>query len=87
MKAKAIRTQGFPAEDQLDEVCYWYNPTVGSWFIYLPRCGAGRLSEHKVTINQTETITVEPSILMRGHDHGQNIERHGWLRDGWWEEG
>lgn len=66
-------------------VCYWWNASLGEWFIYLPKAGAGRLSQHKVTEHEDGTITVEPSILMHGHNDGTPNSRHGYLRRGVWE--
>lgn len=61
-------------------ICYWFNSSVTEWFIYLPKAGAGRLSQHKVTEHEDGTITVEPSILMHGHPN----RRHGFLTRGVW---
>ena len=72
----------------LDEtkICYWKNNELDCWFIYLPGCGAGRLSEHKIEEHEDGTITVSPSILMRGHNNGNPTERHEHLVHGTWTE-
>ena len=69
-------------------VCYWHekNENEDAWYIYLPKCGAGSLRNHTVAENPDGTITVSPSILIRGHDKGVPMQRHGYLRNGIWEE-
>lgn len=72
---------------QLDDgsVCYWKDAD-GVWWIYLPYCGAGRLSKHTVEEHEDGTVTVTPSILMTGHRNGEQTQRHGFLTKGVWHE-
>jgi hypothetical protein len=69
---------------ELDDsrMCYWKDEN-GLWWLYIPGCGAGVLSNHTVVENEDKTITVTPSILMAGH-HG--TQRHGYLTNGEWRE-
>ena len=84
---QAIRINGV-SEIQDDRICYWFekNENEANWYIYLPRCGAGSLARHQVVENPNGTITVSPSILTTGHDKGTKTTRHGYLRNGIWEE-
>ena len=85
MSEQALRIENHAALDDA-RVGYWRNETLGEWFIYLPGCGAGRLSQHQVVEHEDGTISVTPSILMRGHNNGTPSERHGYLTRGIWNE-
>ena len=63
-------------------ICYWKED--GDWWLYIPLCGAGRLSQHQVVEHEDGTISVTPSILMYGHSRGQKTTRHGYLAKGVW---
>jgi hypothetical protein len=63
-------------------ICYWRQD--GVWWIYLPRGGAGRLTQHTVIEHEDGTITVRPSIGMR--KTGGGFARHGFLERGVWRE-
>lgn len=66
-------------------VCYWRDEC--GWWIYLPGCGAGVLQKHHVEEHSEDgSISVSPSIRMRGHDNGTPTERHGFLERGEWRE-
>lgn len=84
MDEQARRISGFA---ELDEaaICYW-RASDGIWLIYLPRCGVGRLPLHTVTEHEDGTITVRPSVIMRGHASGVPSTRHGFLTRGVWVE-
>ena len=75
-----IRLNTF-SDIQTDKICYWYEKD--RWWIYLPKCGCGDLSNHTVIENWNNTITVTPSILVKAHD---NKQRHGYLEGGIWRE-
>lgn len=81
---KAFRIQSFQ-DIKADEICYYKEN--GYWYIYIPNCGVGNLKSHNVTENDNDTITVTPSILLKGMDHNKPVERHGWLTNGVWHEG
>jgi hypothetical protein len=66
-------------------ICYWKDED-GLWWIYLPKCGAGVLSKHTIQEHDDGTVTVNPSILMTGHDKGTAMQRHGYLERGKWRE-
>ena len=70
----------------LDEarVCYWLEPDTGTWWIYLPTAGIGRLTKHNVVEHEDGTITVTPSIA-QGRP-GKPWDRHGFLTRGEWRE-
>jgi hypothetical protein len=72
--------------NELDDqdICYWKDD--GVWWIYIPRCGAGMMPKHTIEEHEDGTITVTPSILLTGHDNGQQITKHGWLKRGQWQE-
>lgn len=80
MAEQAKRVEPNHIDDQV--ICYWKD-TDGLWWLYLPLCGAGVLSDHKVVENADKTITVTPSIVMDTHDGKQ---RHGYLTSGQWTE-
>ena len=79
----AIRIKSL-SDIKTDSICYWYEDN--SWWIYLPKCGAGRLDNHSVFEYEDKTITVKPSILLTGHDNGISKVRHGYLTKGIWNE-
>lgn len=54
----------------------------GKWYASSPNGLLANLSNHEVGENAGGTITVTPSILVRGHDR----EWHGYLTDGEWRE-
>lgn len=64
-------------------ICYWRSP--GHWWIYLPRAGVGRLTNHQVTEHEDRTITVTPSIAQK-RSNSESWDRHGFLTRGQWTE-
>lgn len=87
MSEQAIRVTKFADIDE-SRICYWFedNENITAWFVYIPRCGAGCLLNHKVVENSDGTITVTPSILTTGHDKGIQTTRHGYLTNGIWND-
>ncbi len=83
IEEQATRVEGMEAVD-LHSVCYWKDEN--GWWVYLPRCGSGRISNHTVEEHPNGTITASPSILMTGHDKGEPMQRHGYLTKGVWRE-
>jgi hypothetical protein len=81
MDSQGIRVRDGVRLD-LSRVCYWDKD--GEWFLYLPGCGIGSLREHEVVEHEDGTITVQPSILMTGHNQGQETTVHGYLERGVW---
>jgi hypothetical protein len=67
-----------------DTICYWMGDD--EWWLYLPGCGVGRLTNHDVEEHEDGTISVTPSILVTGHNHGEQSQRHGYLTKGVWNE-
>jgi hypothetical protein len=65
-------------------ICYW--KAKGVWFIFIPGCGTGTLAGHTVEEHEDNTISVTPSILLRGHNKGVPTERHGYLTHGVWKD-
>lgn len=88
-KVQAVRLEELGDDADLPEdlddskVCYWQSP--GGWWIYLPGGGIGRLWAHSVAWHDDGTITVAPSIAMRGTNDG-GWKRHGFLERGIWRE-
>ena len=78
--------------EDLDDhsICYWKNDQEGpyerGWWLYLPSCGMAVLRNHTITEHEDGTISVQPSILMHGHKHGEATQRHGYLIRGIWNE-
>ena len=64
-------------------VCYWKQD--GSWWIYLPRAGVGRLVNHTIIEHEDGTISVSPSVGLRNSLEG-GFARHGYLERGVWRE-
>jgi hypothetical protein len=83
MEIAAKRITGMSALDDV-QICYWH--TTAGWLLYLPGCGVGRLSLHAVQEHEDGTITVTPSIDMKGHDSGQPTHKHGYLTRGVWKD-
>jgi len=79
--AKRIQSMG---DLDTSQISYWKDEA--GWWIYLPGCGGGVLSQHTVEEHADGTITVSPSILMRGHDNGTPTEKHGYLTKGEWRD-
>lgn len=71
-------------ELDVSSMCYWH--TSDGWLLYIPGCGAGCLSAHKVTEHEDGTISVTPSILMDGHNNGTRTQKHGYLTRGVWKD-
>ena len=71
-----------PSDLDDSRICYWRSPT--QWWIYLPRAGFGRLTNHNVTEHEDRTITVTPSIAQG--PAGKPWTRHGFLTRGEWRE-
>jgi hypothetical protein len=71
--------------EELDDksICYWHSS--GIWWLYLPGCGVGNLSNHKIEEHDDATITVSPSIKVTGHHEGRQTIRHGFLVRGKWQ--
>lgn len=83
-----------------DRICYWpemirtsvkaaddvVRTTDKEWWLYLPQCGTGRLSKHSIIEHDDGTITVNPSIVMEGHDNGVKTAKHGFLEKGIWRD-
>jgi hypothetical protein len=61
-----------------DAICYY--KAGGVWYLYV-RGLLGNLGGHDVTENANGTITVSPSILIKGK---QTI--HGYLENGIWRD-
>lgn len=76
-----------PGDLDDSRICYWkatdYWPDQSElWLVYLPGAGIGNLSRHTVEEHEDGTITVSPSLVLRG---GENRGyRHGFLRRGEW---
>lgn len=64
---------------------YWKQGAPDSdmafWSCCTPNGEFGNLDSHDVTENDDGTITVKPSILVRGGE-----EYHGWLTNGVWSD-
>lgn len=67
---------------------YGRDPFSGHWFGRPPGTDlVGDLSNHTIIENADGTITVSPSILIRGtNDAGNPISWHGYLEFGFWRE-
>jgi hypothetical protein len=76
---KLKRISGYAHLDD-KEPCYWKDKD--GWWLYLPLCGIGRLSNHQVEEHQDGTITANPSIKMTGHHYRV---RHGYVKRSVWE--
>lgn len=71
------------------EMGYWKESDI--WWLYLPGCGIGNLSNHQIVEHKDEngkvtSISVSPSIKVWGHKDGEPTIRHGHLKYGVWEE-
>src|SRR5207248_2988965 len=75
---------GALAEIDHSRVCYWFEGD--HWWVYLPACGVGNLANHQVVEHSDKTISVSPSIRIRGHRDGTPTECHGHLEHGKWRE-
>jgi len=88
MSEQARLIAGMPdLDDQV--MCYWNESEI--WWLYLPGCGIGNLSNHQIVEHKDEngkviSISVSPSIKVWGHDKGEKTVRHGHLKYGVWEE-
>ena len=60
----------------------------GTWWLRCPNGTWGRLRTtiHNITEHEDGTISVTPSILIKGHWEGVTVERHGFLTKGVWTE-
>jgi hypothetical protein len=65
-------------------VCYW--KVKENWFIFIPGCGTGSLKNHEVEEHEDNTISVTPSIMLKGHYNGTPTECHGYLTHGVWKD-
>jgi hypothetical protein len=97
MEEQAKRISG---HSELDKsiICYWFvngfkgTKEGGCWLLWLPGCGLGALSKHKVEEHEDGTISVTPSIMVTSYatDDGVRLEkpiiRHGYLTKGMWNE-
>lgn len=54
------------------------------WYACTPNGLLANLGQHQITEHEDGTITVSPSILVRG-GHGDQ-QWHGWLERGVWRE-
>lgn len=61
-----------------------YSLEGGIWYACTPDGRLANLSAHAVTAHDNGTITVSPSILVRGG--GRAGEWHGWLIAGVWHD-
>jgi hypothetical protein len=68
----------------LQRLDYWFDPTLGYWMAFCPRCGIANLINHTVVEHEDGTITVSPSILVRYSNEGESW--HGYLERGIWRE-
>lgn len=86
MKLGSIRVRRVSSSGELDDttLCLWR--TDKCWVLYLPGCGIGELSNHQVVENVDGTVTVSPSILMRGHKDGEASEVHGHIISDVWND-
>lgn len=64
---------------------YWFDPTLGYWFICPPKGSVGSLANHTVVEHEDGTITVSPSILVESNWQPQR-NWHGYLEHGVWRE-
>ena len=78
--------QGKRVEDPapFDEGAYWLQN--GNWYCVTPGKHYGNLTAHEVTEHEDGTITVSPSILVRGGRDGTRELWHGYLERGVWRE-
>lgn len=85
MSGLATRLPDVPVGDypEFDETAVHYWRSGGVWYVHLPGAGLGSLAKHQVIEHDDGTITVSPSILVRG---GQAREAHGFLERGNWRE-
>lgn len=60
-------------------IAYWR--MAGRWMLHIPGVGLGDLSNHDVLEHEDGTITVRPSILVRGQ-----TTRHGFIERGAWRD-
>lgn len=56
----------------------------GTWYCCSPNGHAGNLSRHTVVEHEDGTITVSPSILIKGGRDGSRELWHGYLERGVW---
>lgn len=56
----------------------------GVWYACTPDGRLANLCKHHIEVHDDWTITVHPSILVRGG--GQPGEWHGWLKRGEWRQ-
>jgi hypothetical protein len=61
-----------------------YRRAAGEWECVAPDGSRGNLSAHEVTEHKDGTITVSPSILIRGGRDVQQELWHGYLEHGVW---
>lgn len=72
--------------DDLESTTISYWKEQGVWYLYLPGCGLGNLSNHTVVEHEDGTISVTPSIRVQGHESGIVTEKHGHLTHGEWKD-
>jgi hypothetical protein len=67
---------------------YGFDEKHGFWMAETPNGLLGSLANHEVTEYADGTITVSPSILVRGYsyDEKRDISWHGFLERGVWRE-
>ena len=65
MSERAIRVDSFERRDE-SVPCYWWDVEHRRWYLWLPDCGLADLSQHAVTEHEDGTISVSPSILLKG---------------------
>ncbi len=82
--AKLLKGEWPQADFSDSEMSYWKEK--GIWYLYLPGCGIGNLSAHKIVEHEDGTITISPSILVTGHDDEKRVQRHGYLERGIWRD-
>lgn len=71
-------------DDSIPEPGEYGRGSDGHWQVLPPDTDLiGSLSKHDVVEHEDGTITVSPSILIRGHS---GREWHGWLERGIWRK-
>lgn len=82
-EVNAVRISGF--DEVKPEVMSYYKAN-DIWYLYLPGCGLGNLANHEIQEHEDGTISVNPSILVTGHEDGQPAQKHGYLTRGVWRD-
>ncbi len=72
----------YPGWGTMPEPGSYWKGKDGNWYAMTPNGLHGGLASHAVKEHEDGTITVAPSILVRGHDGTY----HGYLERGVWRE-